>query len=85
MTAMKRVSVTQANQEFSRLLRQVEERGESFCILRRGRAVARLVPERDERMEDPEWRRAFARMMDGLERGAHLQGLRVSRDELHER
>jgi prevent-host-death family protein len=37
------VSATEANQNFSRLLREVQE-GESFVILSRGRPVARLAP-----------------------------------------
>ncbi len=38
------VTARDANQHFSRLLREVAE-GKSFVITHRGRSVARLVPE----------------------------------------
>jgi prevent-host-death family protein len=37
------ISLREANQNFSRLIAAVE-RGEAFCITRRGREVARLTP-----------------------------------------
>lgn len=37
------ISLREANQNFSRLIAAVE-RGESFCITRRGQEVARLLP-----------------------------------------
>lgn len=37
------ISATDANQRFSELLREVAE-GESFTVMSRGRAVARVVP-----------------------------------------
>ena len=43
-----------ANQEFSKLVREVE-RGEGFLITRRGRPVAKLVPHSADKDADPEW------------------------------
>jgi prevent-host-death family protein len=37
------ISASEANQRFSELLREVSE-GESFTVLSRGRAVARVLP-----------------------------------------
>ncbi len=40
---MREIPLMTANQEFSRLIKEVE-RGESFLISRRGRPVAKLTP-----------------------------------------
>jgi prevent-host-death family protein len=82
---MKTITATEANQAFSRLLREMEDDGEGYVILRRGRPIARLLPEKGDKMSDPEWRAAYERMMTRLQKGAHLGGLRVNRDELYER
>ncbi len=54
------VTARDANQHFSRLLREVAE-GKSFVITHRGRSVARLVPEPapDERRLTPEQEQAL--------------------------
>ena len=41
---MKRLTATEAARGFSDLLDAVENRGESFVVVRRGRAVARIEP-----------------------------------------
>ena len=81
---MRTVSLMTANQEFSRLIRDVE-RGEDIVITRRGRPIARLIPHRADKTADPEWRAAHARMMERLEEGVSLGGLRVERDTLYDR
>ena len=81
---MRTVSLMTANQQFSRLIREVEG-GEDIVITRRGRPVARLVPHREDKTADPEWAAAYERMMAHLKRGAPLGGLRVRRDELYDR
>jgi prevent-host-death family protein len=43
---MRTLSATDAARRFSELLDAVERRGESFLVLRRGRAVARIEPAR---------------------------------------
>lgn len=55
------ISARDANQQFSRLLAQVEA-GESFVITKRGVPVARLVPEPEptRRRRTPEQERAWA-------------------------
>jgi antitoxin (DNA-binding transcriptional repressor) of toxin-antitoxin stability system len=41
---MRRLTATEAARRFSELLDAVESRGETFVVLRRGRAVARIGP-----------------------------------------
>ena len=43
---MRRLTATDAARRFSELLDAVERRGESFMVVRRGRAVARIEPAR---------------------------------------
>jgi prevent-host-death family protein len=43
---MRRLSATDAARRFSEVLDAVERRGESFLVVRRGRAVARIEPAR---------------------------------------
>ena len=73
-----------ANQEFSRLVKEVEH-GEGFLITRRGRPIAKLVPHTADKTADPEWAAAYRRMVTRLDEGASLGGLRVEREELHAR
>ena len=81
---MRTVSLMTANQEFSKLIREVE-RGEGVLITRRGRPIARLVPHRADKHADPEWAAACHRMMGQLEEGASLGGLKIRREELYDR
>ena len=52
------VSLKEANQQFSRLIRDVEN-GEGFVITRRGRPVARILPNDETRTRDPQWVAAY--------------------------
>lgn len=81
---MRTVSLMTANQEFSKLIKAVEQ-GEGFLITRRGRPIAKLVPHVADKAADPDWAAAHRRMMARLEEGASLGGLRVARDELYDR
>ena len=80
----KTISLREANQSFSRCVREVEA-GEEFVITRNGKPVARLVPAQAERVLTPEqeaaWARAEARMAEGWPLNAGL----LDRDSLHER
>ena len=82
---MKSVSLREANQDLSKLVRALEETGEGYVITRHGRPVARLMRHEVDRTADPEWRAAHARMKDLLQGGFHLGGEGVDRDALHER
>jgi len=81
---MRTVSLMTANQEFSRLIQEVE-RGQEVLITRRGRPIARLMPHTADKAADSRWTAAYRRMMARLEEGASLGGLRVERDELYDR
>ena len=81
---MRTVTLTTANQECSKLIKAIE-RGEGFLITRRGRPIARLVPHAGQRMADSVWASAYRQMMERLEDGSRLGGLRVDREELFDR
>lgn len=81
---MRTVSLMTANQEFSKLIKEVEQ-GQDFLITRRGRPVAKLVPHTGDKAADPIWASAYYRMMARLKQGASLGGLRIDRDVLYDR
>ena len=81
---MRIVSLMKANQEFSKLVKEVE-RGEGFLITRRGRPIAKLVPHTADKTTDPGWTDAYRRMMERLNEGASLGGLKVDREDIYDR
>lgn len=81
---MRSVSLMTANQEFSKLIREVE-RGESVLITRRGRPIAKLLPHGADKTSDPVWTAAYRRMMRQLEEGASLGGLKIAREDVYDR
>lgn len=81
---MREISLMAANQEFSKLIREVE-RGQDYLITRRGQPVARLIPHTADKSADPAWAAAYRGMMARLEQGASLGGLRVEREDIHDR
>jgi prevent-host-death family protein len=58
---MRTVSIREANQNFSRLLKEVEA-GETMVITRQGRPVAQLAPRQESRFDDPEFRARFEQL-----------------------
>jgi len=81
---MKTISARDANQKFSKLLREVAA-GREVVITRRGKPVARLSPVASARTSSPERRAAIKRMVKRMKRGLPLGGLRFKRDELYDR
>jgi prevent-host-death family protein len=79
----KTITLREANQTFSRVVREVEA-GEEFTITRNGEPVARLVPVRRERVLSPEQEAARARALERMKKGWRLGGERVNRDELYD-
>ena len=79
------VSAREANQQFSRILRDVEA-GAETVVTRRGQPVARIVPAQSslERRLTPEQEAAHARSMARLRKGWVLGGGRFSRDDLYD-
>ena len=81
---MRQVSLREANQNFAKIIAEVEAGGE-VVITRRGHAVARLVPEPVKARLSPKRQAAYERMVARMERGVSLGGLRVSREDLYDR
>ncbi|HEY2048615.1 MAG TPA: type II toxin-antitoxin system prevent-host-death family antitoxin [Caulobacteraceae bacterium] len=62
---MRIVTAREANQNFSRLLTEVEA-GETVVVTKHGRAVAELRPRSDDRTKDPVWRAAYEKMIQHM-------------------
>ena len=79
------VSAREANQQFSRILRDVEA-GAEILVTRRGQPVARIVPVQPsrERQLSPEQEAALERTRRRLEKGWDLGGGKFNRDELYD-
>jgi prevent-host-death family protein len=79
------VSAREANQQFSRILRDVEA-GAEILVTRRGQPVARIVPVQPsrERQLTPEQEAALERTRRRLEKGWDLGGGKFNRDELYD-
>ena len=73
---MRSTTVREANQNFSKLLAEVEQ-GETVLITKNGRTVAELRPRADDPRQDPEWRTGYERMLE-LMRTWPDRGYRVS-------
>jgi len=80
---MRTISARDANQKFSKLLAEVAG-GQEVVITRRGRPVARLSPIAGRPMSK-EREAAIKRMIARMKKGMHLGGIKLSRDEMHER
>jgi prevent-host-death family protein len=63
--AMRTVSIRDANQNFSRLVKEVEA-GETVVITRQGKPVAELVPRQPSRLDDPQFRARFQQLRQRL-------------------
>jgi prevent-host-death family protein len=81
----KTITLREANQAFSRCIREVEA-GEDFVVTRNGRPVARILPVSQKRVLTTEQQAARARARAIMEEGWDL-GIEypLDRDALHER
>jgi prevent-host-death family protein len=61
-TTMKTITARDANQNFSKVLAEVEQ-GETVLITKNGKTVAELRPRPDDPREDPVWRAKFEHMI----------------------
>jgi prevent-host-death family protein len=79
---MRSIAAREANQSFSRLLREAEN-GDTVVVTRRGKPVAVIAPYQrpSGRNRDQAVDHAVKLMREGLPLG----GLRFSRDEMHDR
>ena len=87
---MKQITLREANQGFSRLVREVEETGEGVLVLRNGKPAVEIVPSREKRPQrklSPEQERAIAQFLKAARTkpGSSEGQKRWTRDELHER
>jgi prevent-host-death family protein len=82
---MRTVGAREANQQFSRLLKEAEN-GKHITITRNGKAVAQLGPIESSRpIQDPKARKkAIERMVRLMKKGIDLGGRRYTRDEMHD-
>jgi len=81
---MRRVSLREANQNFSSCVAEVEA-GESLVLLRRGKPVARIIPFDEEGPRDPKHEAAVKKLAAFLKEGHDLGGIKVNREELYAR
>jgi len=80
---MKTVGAREANQNFSKLLREAEA-GQEIVITRNGKRVARLSPE-PGCVEDAKRKVARKRLLKLMDKGLDFGGRRFTRDEMHEK
>ena len=80
----KTLTLREANQGFSRCIREVEA-GEEFVITRNGTPVARLLPVTARRVLTPEQQAAYERTRKRMEEGWDIGVGPLDRDALHER
>jgi prevent-host-death family protein len=78
------IGLREANQAFSRCIREVEA-GEEYVVTRKGRPVARIVPVRQKRVLTPEQQAALARTRTRMKKGWDIGAGPLDRDALHER
>lgn len=76
----KTITLRDANQGFSRCIREVEA-GEEFVITRNGKPVARLAPVKGQRVLTPEQRAALERI---AATGWDLGTERFNREEIYQ-
>jgi prevent-host-death family protein len=86
---MKEVTLREANQQFSRIVREVEETGEAVRVLRNGKPAVDIRPaatKRARRTLTSEQRAALESFLKWARtRPGNSNGRRWTRDELHER
>jgi prevent-host-death family protein len=71
------ITASQANQAFSKLLRQVQQ-GEDFVVMSRGRAVARVIPYTETKLEN-----GISNMLAKLEKLPQHRLNNWSRDDMY--
>ena len=74
---MRTMTARDANQNFSKILADVEK-GETVLITKNGRAVAELRPRPEDPRDDPAWRSAYEQMLI-LMRETPATGFRVGK------
>ena len=87
---MKQLNLREANQGFSRLVREIERTGERVLVLRNGKPAVEIVPADERRVihrRTPDQERAIRAFLESARTspGDSKAERRWTRDELHER
>jgi len=87
---MKQLNLREANQGFSRLVREIERTGERVLVLRNGKPAVEIIPSGERRAvhrRTPEQERAIRAFLKSARTrpGDSSPARRWTRDELHER
>jgi len=81
----KTINLRDANQQFSKLVREVEESGREYVVMRNGKPAVKISPaEPAKRKLTAEQEAALARLMDPKNHGMSPPGWRFNRDEMWE-
>jgi prevent-host-death family protein len=83
------INLRDANQQFSRIVREVEETGREYVVLRNGREAVRISPADNtsaKRKLSPEQQAALDSLIETANRArGKSDGRKLTRDEMHER
>ena len=81
---MKTITLREANQQFSKLMREIEETGETVVVLRNGKPAVKLSPVAVRRIATPEEQEeAKQRLMDPGRSFTFPDDWKFNRDETH--
>ena len=78
------INLREANQNLSKYIHALQSEDE-IVITRHGKAVAKLIPIREEKILNSAQQEALKRLLNRTEDGYHLGGERINRSELYER
>ena len=80
---MKTMNLRDANQQFSKLVREVEQTGETVTILRNGKPAVKITSVTESRRgRTAEQEAALARIFDRQNHGSSPEGWRFNREDL---
>jgi prevent-host-death family protein len=80
---MKTITLRDANQQFSRLVREVEESGESVTVLRNGKPAVKIMAAEPKIAErTPAQKAALARLLDPKNHFMSPPGFKFNREEM---
>jgi len=85
---IKTINLRDANQQFSRLVREVEETGREYVVLRNGKEAVRISPAHpsEKRKLTAEQQAALDSLTETANRvRGKSDGKKLTRDEMHER
>jgi prevent-host-death family protein len=87
--AMRQMTMREANQQFSQVVREVQETGESVQVLRNGEPAAEIRPASSQSVKrrlSPERKKALKRLLEAAHHSSFKSdGKGWTREELYER